>query len=71
MTAKLILYASSTARDTDFFIKLADQFPSCPTPWKGTESICRTHYARASHRALDPARSTAWCRITVIPIHSR
>ena len=59
---KLVLYASSTARDTDFFVKLSDQFPQEPeararglNPF--AELITRG-WLRASHRALDPARST-------------
>ena len=66
---KLILYASSTARDTDFFIKLTDQFPqSSDDRGKGlnpfAELITRG-WLRASHRALDPARST-----DMVPYHS-
>jgi len=59
---KLVLYASSTAKDTDFFIKLSDQFPQSPDDRaKGlnpfAELITRG-WLRASHRALDPTRST-------------
>ena len=66
---KLVLYASSTARDTDFFIKLSDQFPQSPDDrGKGlnpfAELITRG-WLRASHRALDPARST-----DMVPYHS-
>ena len=66
---KLVLYASSSARDTDFFIKLSDQFPQSPEDrGKGlnpfAELITRG-WLRASHRALDPARST-----DMVPYHS-
>ncbi len=66
---KVVLYASSTARDTDFFIKLSDQFPqSAEDRAKGgnplAELITRG-WLRASHRALDPERST-----DVVPYHS-
>ncbi len=59
---KLVLYASTTAHDTDFFIKLSDQFPqSSDDRGKGlnpfAELITRG-WLRASHRAVDPARST-------------
>jgi predicted acyl esterase len=66
---KLVLYASSTARDTDFFVKLSDQFP------QGAEDRARLAnpafevvtrgWLRASHRALDPARST-----DMVPYHT-
>src|SRR5262245_64907677 len=57
------------ARDTDFFIKLSDQFPqSCYDRAKGlnpfAELITRG-WLRASHRALDPARSS-----DMVPYHS-
>jgi uncharacterized protein len=66
---KLVLYASSTARDTDFFINLSDQFSqSDDDRGKGlnpfAELITRG-WLRASHRALDPARST-----DMVPYHS-
>ena len=66
---KLVLYASSTARDTDFFVKLSDQFPQTPDDRaKGlnpfTEIVTRG-WLRASHRALDPARST-----DMVPYHT-
>jgi putative CocE/NonD family hydrolase len=66
---KLVLYASSTARDTDFFIKLSDQFPQAPddrakklNPF--AELITRG-WLRASHRALDPKHSTE-----MVPYHT-
>jgi putative CocE/NonD family hydrolase len=59
---KLTLFASSSATDTDFFIKLQDQFPQSPedrakeiNPF--AEPVSRG-WLRASHRAIDPARST-------------
>ncbi len=66
---KLVLYASSTARDTDFFVKLADQFPQAPDDRaKGlnpfAELITRG-WLRASHRALDPKHSTE-----LVPYHT-
>jgi putative CocE/NonD family hydrolase len=66
---KLVLYASSTARDTDFFVKLSDQFPQAPEDRaKGlnpfTEIVTRG-WLRASHRALDPARSS-----DMVPYHT-
>jgi putative CocE/NonD family hydrolase len=65
---KLVLYASSSARDTDFFIKLSDQFPQAPDDRaKGlnpfAELITRG-WLRASHRALDPEHSTE-----MVPYH--
>ncbi|HTT49652.1 MAG TPA: CocE/NonD family hydrolase [Pseudolabrys sp.] len=66
---KLVLYASSTGRDTDFFVKLSDQFPQSgedrakgPNPF--AELITRG-WLRASHRALDPKYST-----DMVPYHS-
>lgn len=60
----LRLYASSTQTDTDFFIKLADQWPAAPT-----EGIARAQpksenvskgWLKASHRRQDPGRSTPY-----------
>src|SRR3974390_1647074 len=66
---KLVLYASSTARDTDFFIKLSDQFPQPPEDHAKAlnpfaELITRG-WLRASHRTLDPSRST-----DMVPYHT-
>jgi predicted acyl esterase len=66
---KLVLYASSSACDTDFFIKLSDQFPQAPEDrGKGlnpfAELITRG-WLRASHRALDPKHSTE-----MVPYHT-
>ena len=49
---KLVLYASSTRSDTDFFVKLAEQYP------QGNAQLVTKGWLRASHRALDAARST-------------
>jgi putative CocE/NonD family hydrolase len=48
----LHLVAASTANDTDWYAKLADVAPD------GSESIITEGALRASHRALDPAKST-------------
>lgn len=48
----LHLVASSTATDTDWYAKLADVAPD------GTETIVTEGALRASHRALDPNKST-------------
>jgi putative CocE/NonD family hydrolase len=59
---KLVLYASSTARDTDFFAKLSEQYPqSAEDRAKSVNpasQLVTKGWLRASHRALDPARST-------------
>ncbi len=49
--AVLHLVASSSVSDTDWIVKLADVAPS------GSETLITNGYLRASHRALDPARS--------------
>ncbi len=48
----LHLDAASTATDTDWYVKLADVAPD------GSESIITDGALRASHRALDPRKST-------------
>ncbi|MGH2782107.1 MAG: CocE/NonD family hydrolase, partial [Thermoleophilaceae bacterium] len=48
----LHLVAASTAPDTDWYAKLSDVAPD------GSESIITEGSLRASHRALDPAKST-------------
>jgi putative CocE/NonD family hydrolase len=48
----LHLVASSTASDTDWYVKLADVAPD------GSESIIEEGALRASQRALDPGKST-------------
>ncbi len=59
---KLVLYASSTRSDTDFFVKLTDQFPqSADNRAKGLNpafEVVTRGWLRASHRALDPERSS-------------
>lgn len=59
---KLVLYASSTARDTDFFVKLAEQYPQSPEDRaKGlnpASQLVTKGWLRASHRALDEKRSS-------------
>lgn len=47
----LHLVASSTARDTDWVVKMADVGPD------GSETLITNGYLRASHRELDSARS--------------
>jgi uncharacterized protein len=59
---KLVLYASSTQRDTDFFVKLSEQYPQ-PAEERGrgvnpASQVVTKGWLRASHRALDEARST-------------
>ncbi len=55
---ELILYASSTNNDTDFFVKLSDQLPGTADEQKAglnpRSSIVTKGWLRASHRALDP-----------------
>lgn len=59
---KLELYASSTAIETDFFVKLSDQFPqSGDARGQGLNPTAETvsrGWLRASHRALDREHST-------------
>ena len=59
---KLTLYASSTASDTDFFIKVSDQFPQSPEDRTKTlnpfAELVSRGWLKASHRALDEACST-------------
>jgi putative CocE/NonD family hydrolase len=59
---KLVLYASSTARDTDFFVKLSEQYPQpAEDRAKGlnpASQVVTKGWLRASHRALDEKRST-------------
>ncbi len=59
---KLVLYASSTRNDTDFFVKLAEQYPQSPEDRaKGinpASQLVTKGWLRASHRALDPKYST-------------
>ncbi|HUZ75826.1 MAG TPA: CocE/NonD family hydrolase [Stellaceae bacterium] len=59
---KLTLYAASTCTDTDFFVKLSEQLPQAPEDRaKGLNPASfwiTKGWLRASHRALDTARST-------------
>lgn len=59
---KLVLYASSTRSDTDFIIKLSEQFPQPGEERaKGLNpqsQLVTKGWLRASHRALDPKYST-------------
>lgn len=59
---KLVLYASSTCKDTDFIVKLSEQFPQSPEDRaKGTNpafQVVTKGWLRASHRALDETHST-------------
>lgn len=60
----LKLCASSTAKDTDFFIKLADQWPqSAEERASGRQPVSvnvTKGWLRASHREKDDERSTDW-----------
>ena len=59
---KLTLYASSTSTDTDFFIKLSDQFPQSADDRAKTlnpfSELVSRGWLKASHRALDAKSST-------------
>jgi predicted acyl esterase len=59
---KLVLYASSTRDDTDFIVKLSEQYPQSPEDrGKGlnpASQVVTKGWLRASHRALDPKHST-------------
>ncbi|MDH4188804.1 MAG: CocE/NonD family hydrolase [Betaproteobacteria bacterium] len=59
---KLVLYASSSGTDTDFIVKLAEQYPqSAEDRAKGlspASQLVTKGWLRASHRALDAERST-------------
>jgi putative CocE/NonD family hydrolase len=59
---KLTLFASSTGKDTDFFVKLSEQYPQAPEERaKGINprsQLVSKGWLRASHRALDMAKST-------------
>jgi predicted acyl esterase len=59
---KLVLYASSTAKDTDFVLKLSEQYPQPGEDRArgvnpGSQLVTKG-WLRASHRALDPQHST-------------
>jgi predicted acyl esterase len=59
---KLVLYASSTRSDMDFFVKLSEQMPQSPEDRAkdlNPASFWITKgWLRASHRAVDPKRSS-------------
>jgi predicted acyl esterase len=55
----LHMVATSSATDTDWIVKLADVAPD------GSETLITNGYLRASHRALDAARSR-----TAVPYHT-
>ena len=59
---KLVLYASSTQKDTDFVIKLSEQVPQpAEERAKGINpqfQVVTKGWLRASHRELDAKRST-------------
>jgi predicted acyl esterase len=59
---KLVLHASSSATDTDFVVKLSEQYPQpAEERAKGinpASQIVTKGWLRASHRALDEKRST-------------
>ena len=58
---KLVLYLSSTNRDTDIIVKLAEQYPSSSAtdgqPVQPTATVLTKGWLRASHRELDVQRS--------------
>ncbi len=60
----LQLHAASSATDTDFFIKLADQFPQGEAERSAGRQPMSINvskgWLRASHREKDEARSTDW-----------
>jgi putative CocE/NonD family hydrolase len=66
---RLTLYASSSATDTDFFIKVSDQAPDSPTELAANANprfeVVSRGWLRASHRSLDAQRSTV-----EVPVHS-
>jgi uncharacterized protein len=59
---KVVLFAASTATDTDFFVKLSDQAPPTDADrardWNPPAEVVSRGWLRASHRALDAERST-------------
>jgi predicted acyl esterase len=61
---KLVLYAASTNRDTDFVVKLYDQAPQLPEhrtkDIQPASQVITKGWLRASHRTVDPKRSTEY-----------
>ena len=66
---RVTLYAASTASDTDFFVKLSDQFPQAAAEFSANVNprfeVVSRGWLRASHRRLDPDHST-----TEVPVHA-
>jgi len=60
----LHLYASSTETDTDFFVKLADQWPATPSVREARAQPKSVNvskgWLKASHRRKDPDRSSPY-----------
>ena len=65
---RVVLYAASTTRDTDFFLKLSDQMPSdgaaSSNGLNPRFEVVSRGWLRASHRALDATSTT-----TEVPVH--
>jgi uncharacterized protein len=65
---RVSLFASTSATDTDFFVKLSDQFPSGAMESSAQVNprfdVVSRGWLRASHRALDSMRSTP-----EVPVH--
>jgi predicted acyl esterase len=61
---KLVLYASSSRKDTDFVVKLSEQYAQSPEERKAGVNprflVVTKGWLRASHRALDPKHSTEY-----------
>jgi hypothetical protein len=59
---KVLLYASSSEKDADFYIRVVDQAPDAEQlngyPPKGR--ILTWGWLKASHRSVDPARSMSY-----------
>lgn len=65
---RVLLHAASSANDTDFFVKLSDQWPAgSASSTAGANprfEVVSRGWLRASHRALDPQLSTE-----EVPVH--
>jgi predicted acyl esterase len=60
---KLVLHASSTNTDTDFIVKLSEQFPQAEGEQGKVQPRFRVvskGWLKASHREIDPSRSTEY-----------
>ncbi len=61
---KLVLHASSSRKDTDFIVKLSEQYPQSEEERRKDINprylVVTKGWLRASHRALDPKRSTEY-----------